>query len=67
LPRPALLDRAAPRDGPSFAYEALNLVDGQRSVEEIHGRLEMTIAPLPLIEVADYLATLQKLGLLERR
>jgi len=66
LPRPALLDRAAPHDSASFAYEALNLVDGRRTVEEIGERLSMTIAPVPLAEVADYLATLHKLGLLER-
>ena len=66
LPRPALLDRVAPHDSASFAYEALNLVDGSRTVEDIHDRLAVSIGPVPLTEVADYLATLQKIGLLER-
>ena len=67
LPRPALLDRAARRDSGDFAYEALNLVDGRRSVEEIHAHLAATSGPVPVAEVADYLATLVRLGLLQRR
>jgi len=66
LPRPALLDRAARADAADFAYEALNLVDGGRSVEEIRAHLAATSGPVPLAEVADFLATLLKLGLLER-
>ena len=66
LKRPVLLDRAPPRAGPSFAYEALNLVDGRRSVQDIADYLSVTIAPVPVGEVAAYLATLSKLGLLER-
>jgi aminopeptidase YwaD len=66
LKRPALIDRVAPRDAASFAYEALNLVDGRRSVQEISEQLSATIAPVPVGEVADYLATLERLGLLER-
>ncbi|HZB70191.1 MAG TPA: M28 family peptidase [Sphingomicrobium sp.] len=66
MPRPALLDRAAGRDAPSFAYEALNLVDGRRSVQAIRDELFATVGPVPIAEVADYLATLARLGLLER-
>lgn len=66
LKRPALLDHSAPHDGPSFAYEALNLVDGRRTVHDITEYLSVTIAPVPMNEVANYLATLEKLGLLER-
>ena len=66
LARPALLDRPAPREGASFAYEALNLVDGRRSLADISEQLSVTIAPVPADEVAAYLATLEKLGLLER-
>ena len=65
--RPALLDRETVREGPSFAYEALNLVDGARSVADIREELEWTIGPVPESEVGDYLATLEKLGLLTRR
>jgi hypothetical protein len=67
LARPALLAREAPRHGPSFAYEALNLVDGRRPVDEIRAQLVTTVGPVPLGEVAEYLATLAKLGLLELR
>ena len=67
LPRPALLDRASPRDGASFAYEALNLVTGHRSVQMIHDELEWTVGPVPREEVIDYLAALEKLGLLKRK
>ena len=67
LARPALLAREAGRDRASFAYEALNLVDGRRSVEEIRAQLFATVGPVPIEEVADYLATLARLGLLERR
>ena len=67
LARPALLDRPSPRDGPSFGYEALNLVDGQRNVQDIRDELAATVAPAPLAEIADYLAALEKVGLIERR
>ena len=67
LARPALLARAAGRGTPGFGYEALNLVDGARSVEEIRAQLFATVGPVPVEEVADYLSTLAKLGLLEQR
>ena len=67
LPRPALLSREASEDGPSFGYETLNLVDGRRcGRSEIRDELAATVAPAPVEEVAAYLATLEKLGLLER-
>ena len=66
LARPALLDREGPRDGASFAYEALNLVDGSRNVQEIRDFLSATIAPVPVKDVAEFLATLEQVGLVER-
>ncbi|MEA3038993.1 MAG: aminopeptidase YwaD [Sphingomonadales bacterium] len=66
LKKPALLLRETSEDGPSFGYETLNLVDGRRTVGEIRDALAATVAPAPVEEVADYLATLEKLGLLER-
>jgi hypothetical protein len=66
LRKPALLSRETSEDGPSFGYETLNLVDGRRSVQEIRDALAVTVAPAPVEEVADYLATLEKLGVLER-
>ena len=65
LPRPALLDRAGPGDRASFAYEALNLVDGTRNVQDIRDFLSATIAPVPVEEVAEFLAALEQVGLLE--
>ena len=65
LPRPALLDRNGPRDTASFAYEALNLVDGKRSVQEVRDFLSATIAPVPVETVDEYLRTLERIGLLE--
>jgi len=67
IARPALLDRPSGRDGPSFGYETLNLVDGRRSVQDIRNALASTVAPAPLEEVAQYLATLERLGVIERK
>ncbi|MBV8687838.1 MAG: M28 family peptidase [Alphaproteobacteria bacterium] len=66
LPKPALLARETGEDGPSFGYETLNLVDGRRSVQEIRDALAATVAPVPLEEVAAYLATLERLGVIRR-
>ena len=66
LKKPALLSREASEDGPSFGYETLNLVDGRRTVQQIREELAATVAPAPVEEVADYLATLEKLGVVER-
>ncbi|WP_310469199.1 M28 family peptidase [Sphingomonas sp.] len=67
LTRPALLAREAGRGVPSFGYEALNLVDGERPVDEIRAHLLATVGAVPVEEVAEYLATLARLGLLEAR
>jgi len=63
LTRPRLPAREA-GPGPSFAYEALNLVDGRRSVGEIRDALAATIGPVPVEEVAEYLDTLARLGVI---
>ena len=66
LPRPALLDREPDwPEAPGFGYEALNLVDGRRSVGEIRDALAATVGAAPEAEVADYLATLARLGVLQ--
>jgi hypothetical protein len=65
LPRPTLLDREGPGNTASFAYEALNLVDGTRNVRDIRDFLSATIGPVPVEEVAEFLETLQSVGLLE--
>jgi len=67
LPAPALLARDGLwGDGSLYAYEALNLVDGRRSVRQVHDDLAAIYGPLPLAEVAAYLETLERIGILER-
>jgi hypothetical protein len=64
--RPALLSREPAWEGPSFGYEALNLVDGRRSVQAIRDQLAVTVGPAPVEEVAAYLAVLERLGVIRR-
>lgn len=66
LTRPRLLSREPVWEGPSYGYEALNLVDGRRSVGEIRDVLTGTLGPVPMDEVAEYLDILARLGVLER-
>jgi hypothetical protein len=66
LSRPRLLSRQPAWEGPSYGYEALNLVDGHRSVGEIRDELTGTLGPVPAEEVAEYLEVLARLGVLER-
>lgn len=65
LPKPALLDREPIWDGPSYGYEAINLVDGKRSIQQIRDDLAATVGPAPVAEVAEYLAVLERLGAIE--
>ncbi len=66
LTRPRLLAREPAWDGPSYGYEALNMVDGHRSVGEIRDELTATLGAVPVEEVAEYLDVLARLGVLER-
>jgi hypothetical protein len=66
LPRPRLLAREPDGEGAPFGYEALNLVDGHRSVGEIRDELAATVGAAPVEEVAEYLDTLARLGVIER-
>lgn len=65
LPRPALLSREPTWEGASFGYEALNLVDGRRTVQQIRDELAATVGPALVDEVAQYLATLARLGVID--
>ena len=65
LERPALLSRTPTFEGASFGYETLNLVDGRRTVGQIRDDLAATVGPVPLEEVAAFLATLARLGVVE--
>jgi len=66
LEKPALLSREPVFDGPSYGYEALNLVDGKRTVQQIRDDLAATVGPAPVEEVAAYLAVLERLGVIRR-
>jgi hypothetical protein len=65
LERPKLLSRQPEAGGGSFGYEALNLVDGRRSIQQIRDYLAATSGPVPAEEVAEYLAVLQRLGVVQ--
>jgi hypothetical protein len=50
-----------------YAYEVLNLVDGQRSVQEITDMVSAIYGPIPLDIVLEYLRALEEISVLERR
>jgi hypothetical protein len=50
-----------------LAYEALNLVDGKRSVGDIRDLLTGRYAPVPLAEVAEWLDLLARAGVVKFR
>jgi len=62
---PALLKRTG-LWGSDYAYEALNLVDGRRTVREVRDALAAIYGPVPTAEVAEYLEDLKKIGVLQR-
>jgi aminopeptidase YwaD len=66
IARPALLGRQPLWGEASYAYEALNLVDGRRTVAEIRDALAAIHGPVPVAEVAEYLGVLEKIGILRR-
>ena len=53
--------------GAEYAYEALNLVNGTRSVGEIRDALAAIYGPVPLELVTGYLAALASIGVIEVR
>ncbi len=68
LPTPELLDyQGLWGAGPEYAYEALNLVDGQRNAAEIRDTLTAIYGPIPAELVVDYLETLAEIGILDCR
>jgi aminopeptidase YwaD len=52
--------------GGEYAYEALNLVDGRRTVGQIRDALAAMYGPVPLAAVAEYLRALEAVGILSR-
>ncbi len=53
-------------DGATYSFEALNFVNGKRSVQEIRDALAAQFGPVPLAPVAEYLAALETIGVLHR-
>ena len=53
-------------DGGAYAYEALNLADGRRTVAQIRDDLSAIYGPVPLRLVSEYLDVLAKIGILKR-
>jgi aminopeptidase YwaD len=50
--------------GSEYAYEALNFVDGRRTTSEIRDALSAIYGDVPLATVEEYLAALQKAGVI---
>ncbi len=59
-------DNTGPAGNDLVAYDALNLVDGARDVGAIRNSLDAAYGPVSLREVADYLATLEKIDVIRR-
>ncbi len=53
-------------EGESYALEALNFVDGKRSVQSIRDALSAEFGPVPLEPVVQYLEALETIGVLRR-
>jgi hypothetical protein len=52
--------------GSEYAYEALNLVNGQRSVQAIRDDLSAIYGAVPIEEVTEYLQALEVIGVISR-
>lgn len=50
--------------GGQYAYEALNFVDGKRTVSDIRDWLTTELGPVPLKHVAEYLAALESIDVI---
>jgi aminopeptidase YwaD len=57
------LHGTSPATGGEYAYEALNLVDGRRSVQEIRDALSAAYGPVPTEYVIEYMEALREIGL----
>lgn len=53
--------------GGESVYEALNLVDGKRTVRQIRDDLSAIYGPVPIEQVARYLDALRRIGVVGRR
>jgi hypothetical protein len=53
-------------DGGMYTYEALNFVDGKRTVSDIRDWLVAELGDVPLEYVEKYLKALESIGVLQR-
>jgi len=67
LPAHSVTDREGRvHGGGKFAYEALNFVDGVRSVQGVRDWLTAELGPVPVEMVAEYLSALEEIEVLQR-
>jgi len=67
IPTPKLLSyEGAWGSAEEYPYEALNFVDGRRSVRQITDALTVEYGPVPQELVAEYLNALEKIGIVQR-
>jgi hypothetical protein len=52
--------------GGEYSYEVLNLVDGQRTVQDIRNTVSAMYGPIPLELVMEYLRALESIKIIER-
>jgi hypothetical protein len=49
-----------------YPFEALNFVDGRRSVQDVRDALSAEFGPVPLAPVVEYLKVLAEIGVITR-
>jgi hypothetical protein len=54
-------------NGGQYTYEALNFVDGRRTVSDIRDWLTAELGPVPLELVEEYLGALESIGVIRRK
>ena len=65
-PEPKLLSFNAPRgNGTEYAYETLNLVNGQNTISDIRNILSAEFGPIPIAFVRDYLEALKSIDVIK--
>ena len=52
--------------GEEYAYEVLNFANGKRNVQQIRDAVSAEYGPVPLELVAEYLAGLEKIGIVDK-
>ena len=52
--------------GEEYAYEVLNFANGKRNLQQIRDAVSAEYGPVPLELVAEYLAGLEKIGIVDK-